>query len=382
MSIFAEVLKALGANYGYVLAGMLSVAFVTTAYFAKQSLGIASFAYATTRVRVMASRMLKQNKLRELADSYCASDVIAAFEGSAYEQHVAGKHNLEDIEQGLAMSLAEDYQKIRAMCPKRASALFDFMSARYDLENIKKIFASKITGEPIKALMPSTMSEAFLQKLIDAETTEDMLKLLERTRYKTLIASVSDTSSIRAFENAIERYLRDELYGKSNIELIAKKAGILKDSVYLKEIFGIQNDIFNIKIALRLISEGIAEKELQRFLVKGGFYLSKKNLYALAEAKDMQAAINALQDTPYHQIMSDAMRLYSQEKSLYVFECALDSFYMKTIRSIAFRQPFGLTPIVCYLLQKEQEIATIRAILNAIKEGIPKEKIMNIFVGA
>ena len=112
MSFVIEFLRFIGNNYSYVLAGMLSIVFVVTAYFAKHGLAIASFAYAVTRVRVMSGRMLKQNKIRELAESYAVSDVIAAFEGSAYEPYVAGKERLEDIERGLALSLAEDYQKI------------------------------------------------------------------------------------------------------------------------------------------------------------------------------------------------------------------------------------------------------------------------------
>jgi len=382
MSLASEVFSMLGTNYAYILPALISTTFIVTAYFVKQGIDLGAFAYTTTRVRAMSGRMLKQNKLKELADSYSASDIIAAFEGSAYEHYVAGKSDLKSIEQGLALSLAEDYHKIRRISPKKAKPLFDFLSARYDLENIRNIVASKISGEPIKMLMPSTISEALLQKLIEAETIEEMFELLKETRYKELIGWLSESKDIKSFERSVERYVREELYRKNDIKNIAKKCGIMNDASNLREIFGIQNDILNIKIALRFIREGFADTNLQKFFVKGNFYLSSENLAALSEAKDIQSAISALQGTPYHQIMNDAHRVYLQEKSLYVFECALDSFYAKVVRSISFRQPFGLTPIVCYLLQKEQEVKTISMIMNCIEAGLPKEKIMNMFIGA
>jgi V/A-type H+-transporting ATPase subunit C len=382
MSFVVEFLRFLGANYSYILAGMLSIVFVVTAYFAKHSLAIASFAYAVTRVRVMSGRMLKQNKLRELAESYAVSDVIAAFEGSAYEPYVAGKEKLEEIEHGLALSLAEDYQKIREMSPKRAKPLFDFMSARYDIENIKKILAAKVTKEPVKALMPSTMSKAFLQKLIDAETLEEALELLKSTHYGKILKELPSDATIEKIERSLEKYLYEELLCASTIERVAKKAGIMKDSFYLKEIFGIQNDIINIKTALRFIREGASDKEMQDALLGKGFYLTERVLTMLSDARELQAAINALQGTPYYSIMNDALRSYAKEKSLYVFEKALDEFYVARIRSISLKQPFGLTPLVCYLLLKEHEIKSIGMILNCIKEGLPKEKIKELFIGA
>lgn len=377
-----EFLRLLGNNYTYILLSMLAIALIFVFYFARKSLAIASFAYAGTRVRVMSGRMLRQNKLKELAESYSVSDVIAAFEGSAYEQYVAGKESIEEIEQALSINLADDYKKVMEMSPRKAKPLFAFMDSRYDIENIKRILASKITKEPVSYLFPSQMSQAFLQRLNEAESVEETLELLKMTPYGKVLEYVSSDANISTIERALDKYLYEKLLNAGAIESIAKKAGIMNDPVYLKELFGIQADIINIKTVLRCIAEAIPEKDVKRLLVGKGFYLNETMLETLAEASDLQSAINALQGTPYYAIMNDALRAYQSEKSLYIFEKALAEYYVGRINSISLKQPFGLTPLVCYLLLKEHEIKCIGMILNCVKEGLPKEKIKELFIGA
>lgn len=378
----AEFLRLVGNNYTYILLSMLGVAIIFVFYFARKSLAIASFAYVGTRVKVMSSGMLKPNKLKELAESHSTSDVIAAFEGSAYEQYVAGKESIEEIEKALSTNLAEHYKKIMKMSPRKARPLFAFMNSRYEIENVKRILASKIAGEPAAYLLPSQMSEAFLQRLNDAESVEETVELLKMTQYGKVFEYVSSESNVSEIEKALDRYLYEKLLNAKNIESIAKKAGIMRDPLYLKELFGLQADIINIKITLRCIAEAIPEKEIKRLLVGKGLYLNEKVLETLSEAGELQGAINALQGTPYYEIMNDAMRAYQNEKSLYVFEKALTDYYANRINSIYLQQPFGLTPLVCYLLLKENEIKNIELILNCIKEGLPKEKIKDLFIGA
>ena len=102
----------------------------------------------------------------------------------------------------------------------------------------------------------------------------------------------------------------------------------------------------------------------------------------MVESSDIPGAINALDGTPYFEALNEASRDFKKEEGLYRIEKSLDSFYAGTVKSAYLQQPFGLTPIGCYLLMKENEISTLKAILNGIEEGIPKEKIKELFIGA
>ncbi len=378
--LIVEVLRAIGNNYAYVASAMAVSVVGVVAYFAKKASDISGFAYAVTRTRVMRSRMLRKAKLKELAESYSISDVIAAFEGSAYEQYVAGKGSIEEIEQALLRNLADDYNKVLAMSPRKAKPLFELMSARYDVENIKRIVAAKVTKSQVQELLPSKLSPAFLQRLQDAETLEEMLELLKASPYAEVFKELHAVTP-EAIELALDRYFYGKLLSIKNIESVAKKAGLMNDSLYLKEIFGLQIDILNIKIALRCVINNIEDQKAKELLIEKGYYTNSKLLGRAIESAELQAVINALQGTPYYDIMSNALREYEKEKSAYVFEKALLEYYAQRVESLALKQPFGLTPLVCYLLLKELEIKNLTTILNCIKEGLPKEKIKELFVG-
>lgn len=359
------------------IAGVIAIALIVV----KKIMPIASFAYAVTRIRVMASQMIREKKLKELAESYSYKDVIASFEGTSYEQCVAGKKEIDDIEKGLSLNLAEDYEKIVRMAPKRAQDFFKMASHRYEIENVKRIIASKATGEEIEGLFPSPMSDAFLQRLKDADNVQETIELLKLTNLKEAVEGIHADSSAEEIKKTLDKFLYEKLFDKNKIAGMAKKAGVMNDQALLMEIYGSYIDILNIKIALRCIMDGLNEKDIKELMIKNYFFLPEKNAIALAESSDIPTAINNLDGTPYYETLNEAVRDFSKGKGLYSIEKALDSYYLNKIRSIYLMQPFGLTPIACYLMLKESEINTLKAILNGIEEGVPKEKIKELFVG-
>ncbi len=359
-----------------IIIGMFAVVAVTV----KKIIPIAAFAYPVTRVKIMGSRMVKERKLKELAESYSYRDVIAAFEGTAYEPHVAGKKKIDEIERGLAINLAKDYEQIVKMSPKRASEFFALLSYRYEVENVKRILESKATGEAAEMLLPSPLSASFIERLKEADTIEEALGLLRQTNLKEAVEGLKSDASVEEIEKTLDRHLYEKVFEKEKLLEMAKKAGVMDDKKMLAEIYGMQIDMLNIKIALRGIIGNLGEKEMKEIMIKNYYFLPEKNALAIAGSHDIQSAINCLEGTPYHETLAEASRNLGKEKGLSMLEKALDRHYHKKLKSLAVRQPFGLTPIACYLALKESEIGTLTAILNGIEEGIPKEKITEMFV--
>ncbi len=374
----------LSADYliGYFVFGAIAGAIAAAFVFVKKVLPIASFASPCTRVKVMASQMVKGKKLRELADSYSYRDVIAAFEGTAYEKHVAGKTGIREIESGLTKSLAEDYEKVVKMSPGRAGEFFKIVSRRYEVKNAKAILTAKATGSEMPELLPSPMTEAMQQRLRDAPTVQETLELLKLTSLGEAVEDISPGASVEEIQKALDKFLFEKVFDKAKIAKASKSAGIMNDEKHLLKMFGNYIDILNIKTALRAVNSGLGGKEASGLLLDNYFFISEKQAGAMAEAADVQSAVNALEGTPYFDALNEAMRDYGKGKSLYEIEKGLDSFYGKKVKSFYLTQPFGLTPLGCYLLIKEGEIEKLKAILNGISEGIPKEKINELFIGA
>ncbi|MEM4662814.1 MAG: V-type ATPase subunit, partial [Candidatus Diapherotrites archaeon] len=165
------------------------------------------------------------------------------------------------------------------------------------------------------------------------------------------------------------------------IELMARAAGLMHDHKYLSKLYGIQADILNLKIIFRCYRDKIGSEQARSFILKNGYYLTDEKISQLLDAADISSLISALDGTPYQEILSEKLRSFDRTGSLNLVEIALDEFWASNVKSYYLQQPFGLTPIACYLSLKEIEITNIRAILNCIKLGLPKEKIRELLVG-
>jgi len=366
----------------YFVLGAVMSAVAIALIVVKKILPIASFAYPVTRTRAMKGQMIKERKLRELAESYSYKDVIGAFEGSSYEKHVAGKHDIEEIEHGLTMNLAEDHNKIVSMSPPQAEPFFKLLGTRYAVKNVKQILTSKeMSDEPV-TFFPCPMSDALLQRLRDAPSTQEALELLKLTELGKAIEDLPTTAEPDEIKKALDKHLFEHVFSKKKIRELAAKAGVMRDSEHLKKLFGYYIDLLNIKIALRAVNSGLDEKEAKELLIKNNFYLNEKDLENAVQANDVQSAIGTFEGTPYYPVLSEAVRDYSKEKGLCMVEKSLDRFYTEHVKACYLAQPFGLTPLGAYLLLKENEIRTLKGILNGIQEEIPKEKIKEMFIGA
>ncbi|MFH1234689.1 MAG: V-type ATPase subunit [Candidatus Diapherotrites archaeon] len=359
-----------------ILAGVFALLFMII-----KVMPIAHYSYPSSRVRVMRGRMLGSEKIRELAESMDFKDVIGSFEGTGYEAFVAGKTELSEIEKSLALNLAQDYRAIVGMCPKHAAPFFKMVSSRYDTENIKAIVAAKQAGGTASDFYPGPLSEAFLQKLNDAGGIAEMIELLKATNYKEAVESLPQEVSPIEFQKALDRHVFENLLRKRKIDEAARTAGIMQDSQYLGKIYGMQVDLLNLKIILRCLKDDIVPEKTKAMLLKNGYFISEKKAEALAESSDIGAALGGLEGTPYQAVLSEKMRDFEKSGSLWHIEKALDEFWAGKVKAYSIRQPFGLTPIACYLALKETEISNLRAILNGIRLGLPKEQIREMAIG-
>ncbi len=365
----------------YFLMGAIGGALLFLAYYIKQFLPIAAYAYPVARIRVMAGTMMRENKLRELIEAMNYRDVIASFEGTTYERFVAEKTDLEEIEQALSLNLAFDYKKIVSMSPRKAKRFFRIVSARYDIENIKRIIASKETGEKVGWLFPAPLSGAFLQKLKEASNIAEVIELLKATHYKELVKDLPPEATASEYGKMLDKYLYETILSRQQLGEAIQNAAVMGDEKNIKKIYGMLVDLLNIKIALRSINEGLPVEAIKSILIKNYHALNEKKLEALAESRNVLSAISVLEGTPYYAVLSDALREYSKNKRLCSLERALDEFYLQQVKAMFVQQPFGLTPMVSYLVLKENEIRNLKTILNGIKEGIPKERIKQIAIG-
>ncbi|MEM4598390.1 MAG: V-type ATPase subunit [Candidatus Diapherotrites archaeon] len=356
-------------------------AIATLIFLIKRALPIASYAYVSSRVRVMHGKMLGSEKINELSDAKSINEVVSSFEGTSYEPYVAGKNDIAKIEKALSLNLANDYRTIVRSCPRKAEPFFKLLCARYDLENVRAIVSAKETGSTEVEFYPGILSEAFLQKMNEAESIQEIIEMLKATPYREFAESLPADVSAIEFQKALDRYIFEKALGRKKVYEVVKKAGITQDQQYLVKIYGMQADIMNLKIALRCLRDNISHEKLNSLLLKNGYFIGDKHLELLSDVRDIGTMLSAIEGTPYHDLLSEKLRNFNTKGSLNQIEKALDDLWLQSVKSYYLKQPFGLTPIACYLALKEAEILNIRAILNSIRIGLPKDKVGEVVLG-
>jgi V/A-type H+/Na+-transporting ATPase subunit C len=356
------------------VAGGVYINHITKAY----PLGV--YAYPVARIKVMYGRMLKEQKLQSLIEAYSADDVIAAFEGTIYEKHIPDTKNIEEIEQGLSRSLAATYQKVVSMSPVSAKEFFSLVSSRYDLENLKKIVSAKFVGENIPPLLPGSLSESMIAKFSEAESVTEVVELVKGTKYSPIMDGLPTQVTPTQFQRTMDKYLYETLLGKAKTTIIATVGGVINDPKFLPEVYGVNVDLINIKMALRQKQDLVPPETIKELFINNGYYLGERDWNALAEADSVSSAISALEKHPFYSALNDALPEYGKEQEVFILEHALNKFYYKTIRSTFYKQAFGLTPIACFLLLKEMEITALTTVLKGISLNIPKQQLQGLIV--
>jgi V/A-type H+-transporting ATPase subunit C len=100
----------------------------------------------------------------------------------------------------------------------------------------------------------------------------------------------------------------------------------------------------------------------------------------MIEVKGLSELITELEGTPYLETLREAMQNYSETKSIYSLEVALDRLLLKTASEIASSAMIFSGPTIKYLVAKEFEVRNLKAVLRGMYEGLPSESIMPMLI--
>ena len=121
--------------------------------------------------------------------------------------------------------------------------------------------------------------------------------------------------------------------------------------------------------------------DIAPYILEDGYQLREWKLKDLMEAHDVINVISSLEGTKYADALSETMTKYNETGAVSIFENALDSYLVETIKSLSTKKPLGIGPIIGYLSQKETEIKNLKIIARAKREaGFPNSKFMEMLI--
>lgn len=380
LSEVGSLLEAAGLNISFVLviAIGLIIAIILIVVNIKLVLDYAPYAYPNAKIRAMQSTLMPREKFEELSDAEDIFSVVSHLEKASYgglitREMVEGGETMV-IEEALEQNLVETYLKIDEVLPGDAKKIYRVYMKRFEGENIKRVLRGIYAGLSRAEMLP-TLVFLYRDKLgeaLTALTVEEAVAKLDKTEYgavlREALSEYSGTMSLLPLEAALDRYIYEQI----RRSIVSHPGG---DVEAIKKLVGTEIDIRNLNLILRAASTGVKGEEVYKYLIPYGYELSEDKLRELCTIDDVERIINDLDGTSYFKPLFKALSEYDKEKTLRAFEKALNEYYIHLGSTIATRQPFGLGPILGYIVAKEYEVKNLITVFRLKIEGFKSEEI-------
>ena len=173
--------------------------------------------YASARVRVLRSKLLKNTIKQEIRDSKTKEELIANLDNTAYEAMFASK-DIDEIEENFNNHLIQTLNKVTSFLPKRYAEDFSKYLARFDLRNLKLIIRGIHADMNLKDIKEDLTGYGEIQKMAeetDNLTFETLENRLENTQwhqaYKEGLTNYKKTRKVLDLEHPLDKAYMTQL---------------------------------------------------------------------------------------------------------------------------------------------------------------------------
>lgn len=317
------------------------------------------YTFATAQVRAMEVGLLSQTELVDMANAdgfNGAVDLLGASEYALTQTH----RSFSEMETILGHRRREVRKLFEDLCVDEP--IVELFKSRIDFANIRLALRRSLTEKPVG-------SDYCPDGNVDPEVYEE---IFEQNNYNLLgdnLRQAVDAAVLAYYQDKNVRQIditMDKAQARFNIERAREL-----ESVFLTELFRMQNDLTNIRTMLRL---KFAESESRDEFLECNLL----DLDRLDKALDFgYEAIAALFfSSPYHRLIERGVAYLVSDKSFLKIEQQCDGYIKGFLRSTS-SITAGHQPLVAYLLLKENEIRTVRLILTAKKNGLENKLILD-----
>jgi ATP synthase A1 C subunit len=341
---------------------------------------IASFAYPNARLRAMGNPFVHKKKLTELIEiGLGEASVEIAKEGYNVPPNIE-KAGMDEAEKALELAQIAFLKKVLASDPQSIRPFLEAYLVKYDAAQVKKALRAKkndmSSDELSKKLIPvKEIDEEVIESILEAGTVDEVCNAVRTTKFGDILTKTASEhkDDIVALDLALDQFFFKEL-----------KLSITRVDTPVREtvtIFvGKYADVINLKHIIRSKQQGLDAGITEKFLIDGGRHLATWKLRQLIEIKGIQELATELEGTPYIDVIRDAMQGYTETKSIYALEQALDKYMVQTVSEISSNALISAGPTIKFLVAKEYEVRNLTAVLRGLYEHLPPESITPMLI--
>ena len=321
-----------------------------------------SYAYAVARIRVLETKLLSRDQLERLIEADSPDEVLRRLGDSRYASYIAEAGESLDFEAMLDKEALALRRLMGEITPD--PVLTDAFFLQYDYHNIKVYVKRQGAGVDVTDLisLAGTLPPA---KLKDAVSNHDYSGLNPVMRRG--LQAVDEQTSMAVDPQRTDTLLDQALYGQ-----ILGLLGHGPAHDFVRSLFTGEVDRINLRTLLRAKRDETDLKVLTDSLLPGGTIEPSfwgKALDMPLELLAEEATVKRLGEG-----MVDGIRFYEKTGRMTELERRMDMAQMDKTRA-ARHNPFGIEPVIGYLLAVQNELKLIRLIMVAKTNHIPEQKL-------
>jgi V/A-type H+-transporting ATPase subunit C len=322
------------------------------------------YIYAVGRIRALEKHLLSRADFARLLDTGDLGGALRALaemgypvpEGaSAYEPALMAEHRA-------ALELLEDLTE--------DPSLIELFRRRYDFHNLKVLLKAKRSGQDLGRAIVDLGS-------VTAEVLAEAVRSGEPERLPGALAEAMRAAGERYEESRNPGDLDAAVERVQYAELSRMIAAL--DNRFMSAWLTWQVDLLNIRSFLRFRWLQEDMKTFPEVLLPGGSL--ERDFFRTIREEPLETLAQTFSRTPYGRVAGDGIGQLQAHGRFAALERGCDDLMMELL-STAGRTSFGMEPLAAYVLLKEFEIRSVRAVLVGKLNGLPRDKIKERLPGA
>jgi vacuolar-type H+-ATPase subunit C/Vma6 len=340
-----------------------------------------SYAAANARVAGLKAQLLRSEDWAALLAADSLPHTLEALRGTPHGRSLSAaegqRPGLESLERRLLGGVAANVLKAAALIRGASRALLHVWWAHFELENVKSIFRGVEQG-----IGPAQMRDYLIP--LGEHSRIDWEALLHERSVAALVERMADTHYINPLRNALHLYARfgtlfplevamDVRYYR-DIPAAIKQLGA-GESLVAKRLLGTHLDILNILWAFRYrVYYRLSAEEIINFTIWHTVHTDVALIQAIATGAPPAEIVERIWG-PESVDLSPLDQVKTEAEQLPLLELALQRYWRGLAASAMTGYPFGLGPILGYVILQEIEVLDLVTILEAKALGWGQDRI-------
>lgn len=317
------------------------------------------YLFSTARVRSVEKNMLTGERAEKMIDAKTTEDALRVLDDCYYGSGDA--INVDDYEILLTEEHKKTYDFITSIAPELD--YFKMFLYPYDYHNLKVIMKSEYLGIEASNILINTGS-IDVKNLKYSVKERDFLALTENmgNALKEIIEDFPKTNDPQIIDIILDKYCYDEML----------KSAKSTNNQFIIDYVRMQIDAINIKSYVRLKKMNKSWDFFTKIFLDGGKIYEQIFIKNFDDPFDKFAENLLAYD--FKEVFIEGTEALQETNKFTILEKLLDNKIIEHIKYAKY-VPFGIEPLVGYLIGKDNEIKIARIILAGKTAGISPELI-------